>query len=44
MSAIMASMAVYVNVNGHYIRTAYGKDEFRDDVNEIMEVLKKNGY
>lgn len=36
--------AVYVNVQGHYIRTAYSKNEFQKEVLKIVEVLKKYGY
>lgn len=35
---------VYVNVQGYYIRTAYGKNEFQKEVLRILEVLKKYGY
>ena len=36
--------AVYVNVQGRYIRTAYSKNEFQKEVLKIVEVLKKYGY
>lgn len=34
----------YVNVQGHYIRTAYSKNEFQKELLKILEVLKKYGY
>ena len=36
--------AVYVNVQGRYIRTAYSKNEFQKEVLKIVDVLKKYGY
>ena len=35
---------VYVDNEGHFIRTAYAKDEYEDDVKGIVEVLKNAGY
>ena len=36
--------AAYVNVNENHIRTAFKATEFKGDIPEIMEVLKKYGY
>ena len=34
--------AVYVNTQGHYIRTAYSAEEFDENVKKLMEVIAKN--
>ncbi|NLS84155.1 MAG: hypothetical protein GXZ14_00875 [Ruminococcaceae bacterium] len=36
--------AVYVNVAGNYMRTAYAKKDFTDDVKQILEVLKNHEH
>jgi len=36
--------AVYVDMEEQHIRTAFGKAEFKEKVQKLLEVLEKNGY